>query len=59
VEYVEAGCDGFVLNLDHGRPGLDERVLEFAEQVAAPLRQTIPDQNDHSDSPEAGAASVR
>jgi alkanesulfonate monooxygenase SsuD/methylene tetrahydromethanopterin reductase-like flavin-dependent oxidoreductase (luciferase family) len=40
VEYIEAGCDGFVFNLDHGRPGLDERVLEFAERVAAPLRQT-------------------
>jgi alkanesulfonate monooxygenase SsuD/methylene tetrahydromethanopterin reductase-like flavin-dependent oxidoreductase (luciferase family) len=39
VEYVEAGCDGFVVNLDHGRPGLDERVLEFGERVAAPLRQ--------------------
>jgi alkanesulfonate monooxygenase SsuD/methylene tetrahydromethanopterin reductase-like flavin-dependent oxidoreductase (luciferase family) len=42
VEYVEAGCDGFVLNLDYGRPGLDERVLEFAERVATPLRQTRP-----------------
>jgi alkanesulfonate monooxygenase SsuD/methylene tetrahydromethanopterin reductase-like flavin-dependent oxidoreductase (luciferase family) len=39
AEYVEAGCDGFVINLDHGRPGLDERVLEFGERVAAPLRQ--------------------
>jgi hypothetical protein len=26
VEYVEAGCDGFVVDLDHGSPGLDERV---------------------------------
>jgi alkanesulfonate monooxygenase SsuD/methylene tetrahydromethanopterin reductase-like flavin-dependent oxidoreductase (luciferase family) len=39
AEYVEAGCDGFVVNLEHGRPGLDERVLEFGERVAAPLRQ--------------------
>jgi hypothetical protein len=39
VEYVEAGCDGFVVNLDHDHPGLDERVLEFGERVAAPLRQ--------------------
>jgi alkanesulfonate monooxygenase SsuD/methylene tetrahydromethanopterin reductase-like flavin-dependent oxidoreductase (luciferase family) len=39
VEYIEAGCDGFVVNLDHGRPGLDKRVLEFGERVAAPLRQ--------------------
>ena len=39
LEYVEAGCDGFVVNLDYGRPGLDERVLEFGERVAAPLWQ--------------------
>ena len=38
LEYVEHGCDGFVVNLDYDRPGLDERVLEFGEQVAAPLR---------------------
>jgi alkanesulfonate monooxygenase SsuD/methylene tetrahydromethanopterin reductase-like flavin-dependent oxidoreductase (luciferase family) len=39
AEYVEAGCDGFVVNLDHDRPGLDERVVEFAERVIQPLRQ--------------------
>jgi alkanesulfonate monooxygenase SsuD/methylene tetrahydromethanopterin reductase-like flavin-dependent oxidoreductase (luciferase family) len=39
VEYVDAGCDGFVVNLGHNRPGLDERVFEFAERVAAPLRK--------------------
>jgi alkanesulfonate monooxygenase SsuD/methylene tetrahydromethanopterin reductase-like flavin-dependent oxidoreductase (luciferase family) len=38
LEYVDAGCDGFVVNLDYDRPGLDERVLEFGEQVTAPLR---------------------
>ena len=37
-EYVGAGCDGFVVNLDYDRPGLDERVHEFAELVAVPLR---------------------
>jgi probable F420-dependent oxidoreductase len=37
-EYVDAGCDGFVVNLDYDRAGLEERVLEFGEQVAAPLR---------------------
>jgi hypothetical protein len=34
VEYVEAGCDGFVASLDYGRPGLDEPVLELGERVA-------------------------
>jgi alkanesulfonate monooxygenase SsuD/methylene tetrahydromethanopterin reductase-like flavin-dependent oxidoreductase (luciferase family) len=32
-EYVAAGADGFVLNLDHQAPGLDERVARFAEEV--------------------------
>jgi alkanesulfonate monooxygenase SsuD/methylene tetrahydromethanopterin reductase-like flavin-dependent oxidoreductase (luciferase family) len=34
AEYVEAGCDGFVVNLGHERPGLEERVLRFGEDVA-------------------------
>jgi alkanesulfonate monooxygenase SsuD/methylene tetrahydromethanopterin reductase-like flavin-dependent oxidoreductase (luciferase family) len=33
AEYVEAGCDGFVLNLDHQAPGLEERVARFATAV--------------------------
>ena len=32
-EYVEAGADGFVVNLEHDRPGLEERVRRFAEEV--------------------------
>jgi alkanesulfonate monooxygenase SsuD/methylene tetrahydromethanopterin reductase-like flavin-dependent oxidoreductase (luciferase family) len=32
-EYVEAGADGFVVNLEHERPGLEERVRRFAEEV--------------------------
>ena len=32
-EYVDAGCDGFVVNLGYDRPGLDDRVREFAEEV--------------------------
>ena len=32
-EYVDAGADGFVLNLDHRDPGLDERLRRFAEEV--------------------------
>jgi alkanesulfonate monooxygenase SsuD/methylene tetrahydromethanopterin reductase-like flavin-dependent oxidoreductase (luciferase family) len=37
AEYVDAGCDGFVVNLDYDRPGLEERVREFAEEVASAL----------------------
>jgi alkanesulfonate monooxygenase SsuD/methylene tetrahydromethanopterin reductase-like flavin-dependent oxidoreductase (luciferase family) len=33
VEYLDIGCNGFVLNLGHEHPGLDERVRRFAEQV--------------------------
>lgn len=39
AEYVDAGCDGFVVNLDHAAPGLDDRVRRFAEEVA-PLLPT-------------------
>jgi alkanesulfonate monooxygenase SsuD/methylene tetrahydromethanopterin reductase-like flavin-dependent oxidoreductase (luciferase family) len=34
TEYVEAGCNGFVLNLDYESEGLEERVHRFAEEVA-------------------------
>jgi alkanesulfonate monooxygenase SsuD/methylene tetrahydromethanopterin reductase-like flavin-dependent oxidoreductase (luciferase family) len=37
-EYVEAGCDGFVVNLDHEAPGLEERVRRFGVEVAPLIR---------------------
>jgi alkanesulfonate monooxygenase SsuD/methylene tetrahydromethanopterin reductase-like flavin-dependent oxidoreductase (luciferase family) len=37
-EYVDAGADGFVVNLDHQEPGLEERVGRFAEEVLPPIR---------------------
>jgi alkanesulfonate monooxygenase SsuD/methylene tetrahydromethanopterin reductase-like flavin-dependent oxidoreductase (luciferase family) len=37
-EYVEAGCNGFVLNLDHARPGLEDRVRQLAEEIVPLLR---------------------
>jgi alkanesulfonate monooxygenase SsuD/methylene tetrahydromethanopterin reductase-like flavin-dependent oxidoreductase (luciferase family) len=33
-EYVEAGCDGFVVNLGHASLVLEERVRQFAEEIA-------------------------
>jgi len=33
AEYREAGCDGFVVNLDHERDGLEERVRRFGADV--------------------------
>jgi len=33
-EYVEAGCNGFVVNLGHASPDLDERVQRFAQEIA-------------------------
>ena len=38
AEYVDAGCDGFVVNLDYDSPDLVERVHLFAEEVAPLLR---------------------
>jgi alkanesulfonate monooxygenase SsuD/methylene tetrahydromethanopterin reductase-like flavin-dependent oxidoreductase (luciferase family) len=34
AEYAAAGCNGFVVNLEHDRPGLEERIHRFAEEVA-------------------------
>jgi alkanesulfonate monooxygenase SsuD/methylene tetrahydromethanopterin reductase-like flavin-dependent oxidoreductase (luciferase family) len=38
-EYVSAGADGFVLNLDHQGPRLAERVRRFAEDVTPLIRE--------------------
>jgi alkanesulfonate monooxygenase SsuD/methylene tetrahydromethanopterin reductase-like flavin-dependent oxidoreductase (luciferase family) len=37
-EYLDAGCSGFVLNLDHVSAGLEERIQRFAQEVAPLLR---------------------
>lgn len=37
-EYVDAGANGFVVNLDHAAPGLHERVDRFAREVVPLLR---------------------
>lgn len=34
AEYVAAGCDGFVVNLGHDAPDLEERVRRFGAEVA-------------------------
>lgn len=39
AEYVQAGCDGFVVNLGHDRPGLEERTRRFAAEVAPLVRR--------------------
>jgi alkanesulfonate monooxygenase SsuD/methylene tetrahydromethanopterin reductase-like flavin-dependent oxidoreductase (luciferase family) len=40
AEYIDAGCDGFVINLDHEAPGLEDRVRRFAEEVVPLLPAT-------------------
>ncbi|HEU6446637.1 MAG TPA: LLM class flavin-dependent oxidoreductase [Gaiellaceae bacterium] len=40
ADYVDAGCDGFVVNLDHEAPGLEERAARFGEEVAPLLPAT-------------------
>ena len=42
AEYVDAGCDGFVVNLDYEAPDLEDRVRRFAEEVV-PLLPATPD----------------
>lgn len=39
AEYVDAGCDGFVVNLGYNSPDLVERVHLFAEQVTPLVRE--------------------
>jgi alkanesulfonate monooxygenase SsuD/methylene tetrahydromethanopterin reductase-like flavin-dependent oxidoreductase (luciferase family) len=34
AEYVDAGCNGFVVNLGHASPELEERVQRFAAEIA-------------------------
>ena len=34
AEYLEAGCDGFVVNLGHDAPELEDRVRRFGAEVA-------------------------
>ena len=34
AEYVDAGCDGFVINLGHDAPDLEDRVRRFGAEVA-------------------------
>jgi alkanesulfonate monooxygenase SsuD/methylene tetrahydromethanopterin reductase-like flavin-dependent oxidoreductase (luciferase family) len=33
AEYLDAGCDGFVVNLDYDEPELEERIRLFADEV--------------------------
>jgi alkanesulfonate monooxygenase SsuD/methylene tetrahydromethanopterin reductase-like flavin-dependent oxidoreductase (luciferase family) len=33
-DYLDAGCNGFVINLDHDSPALEERVWRFANEIA-------------------------
>jgi alkanesulfonate monooxygenase SsuD/methylene tetrahydromethanopterin reductase-like flavin-dependent oxidoreductase (luciferase family) len=39
-EYVQAGCDGFVVNLDHEREGLDDRIHRFGAEVLPLFRES-------------------
>jgi hypothetical protein len=42
VEYVDAGCDGFVVYLGHDIARLDERVQQFAEEVWPDVTRSAP-----------------
>ncbi len=36
-DYLEGGADGFVVDLGHGRPGLEDRIAQFAAEVRPEL----------------------
>ena len=36
-DYLEGGADGFVVDLDHNRPGLEDRIERFAAEVRPEL----------------------
>jgi len=36
-DYLEGGADGFVVDLAHDTPGLEERIAAFADEVAPRL----------------------
>jgi alkanesulfonate monooxygenase SsuD/methylene tetrahydromethanopterin reductase-like flavin-dependent oxidoreductase (luciferase family) len=36
-DYLEAGADGFVVDLDHNSPGLEDRIARFAAEVRPEL----------------------
>jgi alkanesulfonate monooxygenase SsuD/methylene tetrahydromethanopterin reductase-like flavin-dependent oxidoreductase (luciferase family) len=38
-EYVDCGCDGFVVNVGHASPDVEERVRRFGEEIAPLLRR--------------------
>jgi alkanesulfonate monooxygenase SsuD/methylene tetrahydromethanopterin reductase-like flavin-dependent oxidoreductase (luciferase family) len=40
-DYLEAGADGFVVDLDHDAAGLEERIATFAGEVAPMLLTTM------------------
>ena len=39
-EYLDAGCDGFVVNLGHEGDGLEDRIRRFGEEVLPLLRES-------------------
>jgi alkanesulfonate monooxygenase SsuD/methylene tetrahydromethanopterin reductase-like flavin-dependent oxidoreductase (luciferase family) len=36
-DYLEGGADGFVVDLDHDRPGLEDRIAQFGAEVRPEL----------------------
>jgi hypothetical protein len=36
-DYLEGGADGFVVDLEHDRPGLEDRIAAFAGEIGPML----------------------
>jgi alkanesulfonate monooxygenase SsuD/methylene tetrahydromethanopterin reductase-like flavin-dependent oxidoreductase (luciferase family) len=48
-DYLEGGADGFVVDLDHDAPGLEDRIAGFADQVRPLLVTGQPARNPGQD----------
>src|SRR4029453_11305382 len=50
-DYLEGGADGFVVDLDHNRPGLEDRIASFAAEVRPMLLTTTASSRPPADAP--------
>jgi len=50
-DYLEGGADGFVVDLDHDRPGLEDRIGRFAAEVRPELITTTAWSRPAADAP--------
>jgi alkanesulfonate monooxygenase SsuD/methylene tetrahydromethanopterin reductase-like flavin-dependent oxidoreductase (luciferase family) len=50
-DYLEGGADGFVVDLDHNRPGLEDRIARFGAEVRPELMTSTAWSRPSADAP--------